>query len=261
MSLRAVLSQIHSSESTAARPACGAQRGAHGQGFAAKALPYLSQDQLSPHRALQARDSGVGGMVGGHPIKSGLSPSNVARWRQKATRMRTPGPGTERRENPTKRWRWASDRGRDKWGSRRARQTGNPSEPGRCPETLLLLLPLAPCKGAGRSGDRRARPAATRLQAVLRALLAAILALGSHLTAGGPAGAPHCRPPPASAARLRDKRQRRWKPGPGLEGRGAGPASGAAGAGAPLSCSGGPLTPPGPCRAKRAERHEAAARP
>ena len=97
MSLRAVLSQIHSSESTAAGPACGAQRGAHGEGFAAKALPYLSQDQLGPHRALQARDSGVGGMVGGHPIKSGLSPSNVARWRQKATRMRTPGPGTDER--------------------------------------------------------------------------------------------------------------------------------------------------------------------
>lgn len=201
-----------------------------------------------------------GGMVGGHPIKSGLSPSNVARWRQKTTRMRTPGPGTERRENLTKRWRWASDRGRDKWGSRRARQTGNPSEPGRCPETLLLLLPLAPCKGAGRSGDRRARPAATRLQAVLRALLAAILALGSHLTAGGPAGAPHCpcRPPPASAARLRDKRQRRWKPGPGLEGRGAGPASGAAGAGAPLSCPGGAPAPSWPVQSKRAERHEPA---
>lgn len=202
-------------------------------------------------------------MVGGHPIKSGLSPSNVARWRQKTTRMRTPGPGTERRENLTKRWRWASDRGRDKWGSRRARQTGNPSEPGRCPETLLLLLPLAPCKGAGRSGDRRARPAATRLQAVLRALLAAILALGSHLTAGGPAGAPHCpcRPPPASAARLRDKRQGRWKPGPGLEGRGAGPASGAAGAGAPLSCPGGAPAPSWPVQSKKGREARACCRP
>lgn len=115
----------------------------------------------------------------------------MARWRQKAARMRTPSPGTERRENPTKRWRWASDRGRDKWGSRRARQTGNPSKPGHCPETLLLLLLLSPRKGESRSEDpAQARPAATRLQAVLRALLAAILALGSHLTAGGPSQHP-----------------------------------------------------------------------
>lgn len=33
--------------------------------------------------------------------------------------------------------------------------------------------------------------AATRLWALLRALLAAILALGSHLTAGGPSRRPH----------------------------------------------------------------------
>lgn len=164
-----------------------------------------------------------------------------------------PGPGTERRENLTKRWRWASDRGRDKWGSRRARQTGNPSEPGRCPETLLLLLPLAPCKGAGRSGDlaREARRHAPAGGAP--ALLAAILALGSHLTAGGSAGArtaPAARPRrarPGSGTKGRDA----GSLGPGLEGRGAGPASGAAGAGAPLSCPGGaPALPSGPCRAK-----------
>lgn len=123
--------------------------------------------------------------------ETGPSSSKMARWRQKAARMRTPSPGTERRENPTKRWRWASDRGRDKWGSRRARQTGNPSKPGHCPETLLLLLLLSPRKGESRSEDpAQARPAATRLQALLRALLAAILALGSHLTAGGPSQHP-----------------------------------------------------------------------
>ena len=123
--------------------------------------------------------------------ETGPASSKMARWRQKAARMRTPSPGTERRENPTKRWRWASDRGRDKWGSRRARQTGNPSKPGHCPETLLLLLLLSPCKGESRSEDpAQARPAATRLRAVLRALLAAILALGSHLTAGGPSQHP-----------------------------------------------------------------------
>lgn len=38
---------------------------------------------------------------------------------------------------------------------------------------------------------------ATRLRALLRALLAAILDLGSHLTAGGPSRRPTMPPPPA----------------------------------------------------------------
>lgn len=77
---------------------------------------------------------------------------------------------------------------------------------------ILLSFPLAPWREA--SGRAAGRAAATRLRAPPRALLAAILALGSHLPPGARHAASCGR---GGAARLRDKGRDAGNLGPGSE--------------------------------------------